>query len=91
MSIFKQNEDQKIDVLLCSSIKYVDAIAYLSLHFLNLGALVLKSTDLLSVSESSIYFCIEKRNEIIQIDEKCEKQIHELQTLFKDAIAYEST
>lgn len=89
MNFFKQNEDQ--DVLLYSSIKYFDSTAYLSLRFLNAGALTLKSTDLLSVSESSIYFCIEKRNEIIRIDNKCEKQIHELQLLFKKAIAYEST
>ena len=53
MNLFKQNEDEYI--LLDSNINYSENTVYVSLEFLNAGQLMLKSTDLLSIIDTSIY------------------------------------
>lgn len=60
MNFFKETEDQY--TLIDSSINYCETEAYFSLMFLNIGELTLKSTDLLSVSDTSIYFVKDKKN-----------------------------
>ena len=87
MNIFKETEDQY--TLIDSSINYCETEAYFSLMFLNTGELKLKSTDLLSVSDTSIYFVKDKKNIKISIDPKSYKEIIKLQDIFKDAVLYE--
>ncbi|PJG41870.1 hypothetical protein XA39_15775 [Acinetobacter tandoii] len=87
MSSFNKIENS--DILLHSSIKYCNDAAYLSLHFFNAGTITIKSNSLLTVGESSISLYIDNDHKTIKIDEKCRKQIQKLQTLFKDACAYE--
>lgn len=89
MNFFKETEDQY--TLIDSSINYCETEAYFSLMFLNTGELTLKSTDLLSVSDTSIYFVKDKKNIKISIDPKCDKEISKLQYLFKEAVLYESS
>ena len=76
-------------ILLSSSIKYCDDIAYFSLHFFNEAIIIIKSNSLLTVSESLIILSIHNKYETIEIDGKCRKEIHELQNLFKQACTYE--
>jgi hypothetical protein len=87
MNIF--NEIENSYILLSSSIKYCDDIAYFSLNFLNEGIIIIKSNSLLTVRESFISLSIHNKYEIIKIDNKCRKEIHKLQTLFKQACTYE--
>ena len=87
MNIF--NEIENSYILLSSSIKYCDDIAYFSLNFLNEGIIIIKSNSLLTVRESFIFLSIHNKYEIIKIDNKCRKEIHKLQTLFKQASTYE--
>ena len=87
MNFFKENEEH---ILLYSKIIYSDKTAYLHLLFLN-GELTLKSTDLISVSYEQIYLLKENKNMAIQINPSSEKEIHNLQLLFKEALNYEST
>lgn len=87
MNFFKENEEH---ILLYSKIIYSDKTAYLHLLFLN-GELTLKSTDLLSVGDEQIYLLKENKNIAIQIHHSSEKEVHNLQLLFKEAVNYEST
>lgn len=88
MKFFKESENY---TLLDSRVHYCNGSAYFSLMFLNTEKLILKSTQLLSVSENSIYFIKDNGNKVIQINTGSEKEIHKLQLLFKDALLYEST
>ncbi|WP_180060762.1 hypothetical protein [Acinetobacter sp. YH12135] len=87
MNFFKENEEH---ILLYSKISYCDKTAYLHLVFSNCE-LTFKSTDLISVSYEQIYLLKENKNMAIQINPCSEKQIHNLQLLFKEAVNYEST
>ncbi|AXQ20659.1 hypothetical protein BEN71_00470 (plasmid) [Acinetobacter wuhouensis] len=87
MNFFKENEEH---ILLYSKISYCDKTAYLHLLFSN-GELTFKSTDLISVSYEQIYLLKENKNMAIQINPSSEKEIHNLQLLFKEAVNYEST
>lgn len=79
MNFFKENEEH---ILLYSKISYCDKTAYLHLLFSN-GELTFKSTDLISVSYEQIYLLKENKNMAIQINPSSEKEIHNLQLLFK--------
>lgn len=88
MSFFNKIEIQDCVSLLRSQLEFLDQTAYLSLIF-NFGQLTLKSTDLISVSDSLICFSIEKRNGTIRINNECSEEIRKLQLLFKQAADYE--
>ena len=83
------NEIENSYILLSSSIEYCDDIAYFSLNFFNERIIIIKSNSLLTVRESFIFLLIHNKYEIIKIDNKCKKEIHELQNLFKQACTYE--
>ncbi len=89
MNSCRESEDQYI--LLNSSIHYLDTAAYISLFFLNAEELTLKSTDLMSVSDTLIYYLKNKQNISIKISASSEKAIIKLQHLFDDALDYERT
>ncbi len=87
MNLFKQNEDEYI--LLDSNINYSENTVYVSLEFLNAGQLMLKSTDLLSIIDTSIYLLKDNEYIEIQINPICDKEISKLQFTFRKAEIYE--
>ena len=87
MSLLTKNENQYI--LLDSSINYLDSTAYLSLIFLNGEELTLKSTHLLSVGYTFIYYIKDNQSIKIHINPSSEQTIHKLQLLFDEALNYE--
>ena len=87
MNCFENNQDEYI--LLDSSINYLDTTAYVSLLFLNAEKLTLKSTDLLSVSNTLIYYVRNKQIIQIAINPISQNVIDKLQLLFNEAVNYE--
>ena len=87
MNCFENNQDEYI--LLDSSINYLDTTAYVSLLFLNAEKLTLKSTDLLSVSNTLIYYLRNKQRIQIAINPISQNVIDKLQLLFNEAVNYE--
>ena len=87
MNCFENNQDEYI--LLDSSINYLDTTAYVSLLFLNAEKLTLKSTDLLSVSNTLIYCLRNKQRIQIAINPISQNVIDKLQLLFNEAMNYE--
>ena len=87
MNLFKQNEDEYI--LLDSNINYSENTVYVSLEFLNAGQLMLKSTDLLGITDTSIYLLKDNKHIEIQINPICDKEISKLQFTFRKAEIYE--
>lgn len=83
------NNIESSNILLHSSLKYCNDVAYFSLHFFNAGIITIKSNNLITVSESLISLYIHNNYKIIKIDDKCRKEIQKLQTLFKEACSYE--
>lgn len=84
MNFFKDKAE--IDTLLSSTIEYSEGIANLSLSFRKNGKIKLETTKILSISQKIIWLYIEKKYEFIAINEESEKQIEELQHIFKNAI-----
>ncbi|MCI3942467.1 hypothetical protein MQX02_15795 [Acinetobacter baumannii] len=87
MNLLRQNEDEYI--LLDSNINYSENTAYISLEFLNAGQLMLKSTDLLGITDTSIYLLKDNKHIEIQINPICDKEICKLQFIFRKTEIYE--
>lgn len=87
MSFFKHNDT--VDILLYSDIEYSDEVVYLSFDFEKNGKFTFKSTNILSVTSTSIYFRIDEKHESIFLDEKSKRQIQQLQFFFKKATDFE--
>lgn len=89
MNFFKENKEKYI--LLNSNIKYSNNKAYISLIFLNIGELKLKSTNLITVGYTSIHFIKDNENIEIPVDPISEKEVRKLQLIFKEAVLYEAS